>query len=239
MKNAVFKIHRFDPQTGKPPWVQTYEFPMSAMANGTVLEGLFHIQRFMDGSLAFRSSCREGVCGSCAAHINGKYRLACETRVESLGTNVVTIRPLAHLPVLRDLVVDMDDFWAKYKSIKPYLMPGASEPERERAQTVDERADLDLLVDCIMCASCYASCSVTATDPDYLGPAALLQANRFLQDSRDTAVEERLKLAGGEHGAFRCHTIFSCQEVCPKDLDPTGSIAAIKRRAIARRFGFR
>ena len=219
--------------------MQRYEFPMAALQNGTVLEGLVHIQGFLDSSLAFRASCREGICGSCAMHINGKYRLSCETRLENLGSNEVTVRPLGHFPVIRDLVVDMKDFWSKYQSIKPYLLPGEEDPENERHQTRDERAAVDPMVDCILCACCQAGCSITALDPDYLGPAILLHVNRFLQDSRDDAVEERLRLATNESGIYRCHSIFTCTEVCPKDLDPKGSISAITRKAMGRKFGFR
>jgi len=233
MSDAKFKIFRFDPSTDKKPAWQEFTLPVEK--GMTVLEGLFHIQAHIDGSLAFRSSCRAGVCGSCAMHINGTYRLACETQILDLG-GTVRIRPLAHLPILRDLVVDMDPFWEKYNAIKPYLIPGDAPGERERLQTPDERAQLDVIIDCILCASCYGSCTVNNYDDQYLGPAALLKAQRFFDDSRDAADEERLELVDGAHGAWRCHTIFNCQEVCPKDIDITGSIGVMKRNLTATRF---
>jgi succinate dehydrogenase / fumarate reductase iron-sulfur subunit len=234
-KKVTFKIFRFDPDKDKKPYFQKYTFEVKK--GMTVLDGLFHIQRKIDGSIAFRSSCREGVCGSCAIHIAGKYRLACETQIAGLGRTVV-LRPLGHMPIVKDLVVDMTGFWNKYKQIKPYLMPGDPDPKnKERVQTEDERKKVDVLIDCILCGSCTASCSVSATNPDYLGPAALMKANRFIQDSRDDAVEERLRLAANENGAFRCHTIFSCQYVCPKDLNPQASIAELQELAMKRAFG--
>jgi succinate dehydrogenase / fumarate reductase iron-sulfur subunit len=226
----TFKVFRFDPEKDKSHRFDTFEVP--TFPHITVLDGLFYIQDNLDGSVAFRSSCRAGVCGSCAMHINGKYRLACETQVSLLGGSTVSIRPLAHLPIIRDIFVDMTNFWKMYKRIKPYLMPGSEHPEKERLQTADERKHIDILVDCILCSACYSSCPVVATDSDYLGPAALLKADRFLQDSRDQADEERLTIINGDHGAFRCHTIFNCQKVCPKDLDPTGAIADLKMKRI-------
>jgi succinate dehydrogenase / fumarate reductase iron-sulfur subunit len=234
-KKVTFKIFRFDPDKDKKPRFKKYTF--ETKKGMTVLDGLFHILRKMDGSIAFRSSCREGVCGSCAIHIAGKYRLACETQIAGLGRTVV-LRPLGHMPIIKDLIVDMTGFWNKYKQIKPYLMPGDPDPKsKERVQTEDERKKVDVLIDCILCGACTASCSVSATNPDYLGPAAMMKANRFIQDSRDDAVEERLRIAATENGAFRCHTIFSCQYVCPKDLNPQASIAQLQELALKRAFG--
>ncbi|RJP22744.1 MAG: succinate dehydrogenase iron-sulfur subunit [Candidatus Abyssobacteria bacterium SURF_5] len=236
MADLTFKIFRFDPANDAGPRFDTYTVP--AFKKGlTVLESLYYIQDKLDGSLAFRASCREGICGSCAMHINGKYRLACETQVADLKSDSITIRPLGHLKVLRDLVVDMEPFFAKYKYIKPFLMPGDdAPPDRERPQTEGQHSKMIPSIDCILCACCHSSCTVTATDPEYLGPAALLWADRFVLDSRDNALKERLRLVDQLHGIWRCHTIFSCQEVCPKDLDPTGAIADLKRKAIRHRF---
>ncbi|MBN2135863.1 MAG: succinate dehydrogenase iron-sulfur subunit [Acidobacteria bacterium] len=231
-KEVTFKVFRFDPEKDKKPYFQKYAFePRQGM---TILDGLFHIQRKIDGSIAFRSSCREGVCGSCAMHIGGKYRLACETQIKGLGKNI-TIRPLAHVPIIKDLVVDMKPFWNKYKSVKPYLMPGDPDPaSHERIQSEDERKKIDVLIDCILCGACTSSCSVTATNEDYLGPAALMKANRFIRDTRDNATDERLRLVATENGAYRCHTIFSCQYVCPKDLNPQASIQEIQELGVKR-----
>ena len=232
MSEVKFTVFRFDPTTDKRHRFETYSVPEKP--GMTVLEGLYYIQEHLDGSLAFRSSCRAGVCGSCAMHINGTYRLACETQVKQLGATV-RVRPLAHLPVMKDLFVDMEPFWRKYKSIKPYLIPGDDPGENERLQTQDERGRLDVIIDCILCAACYGSCTVNNYDEEYLGPAALLKAQRFFSDSRDQADEERLELVDGEHGVWRCHTIFNCQQVCPKTIDITGSIGVLKRNLMAKR----
>jgi succinate dehydrogenase / fumarate reductase iron-sulfur subunit len=228
-KTAAFKIFRFDPDEKKAPHFQKYEVPFEEGL--TVLGGLLYIQHHIDGSVAFRSVCRAGVCGSCSMHINGKYRLACEVQVSHLGYNV-TLRPLAHMPIIKDLMVDLAPFWEKYEEIKPYLMSGGAPPEKERMQSRDERSKLTGIVDCILCGCCHSSCAMTGTDPEYLGPAALAKAARFILDSRDEGYEERLSLVSGDHGVWRCHTIYSCQEVCPKDIDPTGAIAVLKRNII-------
>jgi len=198
----------------------------------TVLEGLCYILENQDGSLAFRSSCRAAVCGSCAMHINGKYQLACNTLIENLKNQTVTIQPLAHLPVLKDLVVDLSNFFRHYEKIKPYLIPENSVPKKEFVQKPAERKKLDNMIDCILCAACYGSCPVAAGNPDYFGPHALLKAARFVYDSRDKALQERLKLVAHSRGLFRCHTIFNCQMVCPKDIDPSGAIAKLKMKSI-------
>ena len=228
----TFEVFRYDPHGSKAEddaFFQEYEVPD---AKGlTVLEGLYYILENLDPTLAFRSSCREGVCGSCAMHINDMYRLACETQVATLGARVI-IRPLAHMKIIRDLVVDMDPFFAQFEKIKPYLIPKDEPNEKEFLQSPKERAKIDHYVDCILCAACYGSCPVVATDDKYLGPQALLKALRFVNDSRDGATGERLGLIASNVGAFRCHTIFNCQQVCPKDLDPTGAIAKLKMHTL-------
>ena len=236
MAAVTFNVFRFDPDTDKEPRFQRYE--VEATPGLTVLQGLLYIQAHLDPSLAFRVACRAAICGSCAMHINGQYRLACETQVEMLGSTI-TVRPLGHLKVIKDLVVEMKPFWDRYKEIKPYLIPGESTSAdgKEFIQSTDDRERLTNIIDCILCSCCYSSCPVVGTNPDYLGPAALLKANRFVRDSRDKAREERLLLAGGDRGVWRCHTVFSCQEVCPKDLNPTGSIAELKLAAIKAKLG--
>lgn len=233
MSKVTFKIFRFDPDVDKKPRFQKYELELKPAM--TVLQGLLEIRFNQDPSLAFRMACRAAICGSCAMHINGEYRLACETQVKTLG-KTVTIRPLGHLPIIKDLIVEMDKFWKRYKEIKPYLMPGKGAPEKEFLQTTDDREKLTTIIDCILCACCYSSCPVVGTDPDYVGPAAALKAHRFVADSRDDAAEERIALVGGEHGVWRCHTVFSCQEVCPKEINPSGSIAELKMKAVKSKF---
>lgn len=223
----TFKVFRFDPDKDNLPYFQDYDVP--EQKGMTVLEGLYYILENLDPTLAFRSSCRMGVCGSCAMHINGQYGLSCETQVATLG-NKITIRPLAHMTVIRDMVVDLDPFFAQYEAIKPYLIPKDIPGPREFAQTPKQRKKLDILVDCILCASCYGSCPVVGTDEKYLGPHALLKALRFIDDSRDGETNERLSFVANDAGVFRCHTIFNCQQVCPKDLDPTGAIGKLKMK---------
>lgn len=227
-----FEVFRFNPDNDKNPYFQKFEVPL-LRKDLTVLECLYYIQQRLDASLAFRSSCRAGVCGSCAMHINGKYRLACNTLVLKLKSETVTVRPLAHMAILKDLCVDMGPFWEKYEYIKPYLIPGKSLPAAgERLQSPEERRKIDILIDCILCACCHASCPVTASHKKYLGPMAFINVDRFFSDTRDNAKEERLAIVNDGHGVWRCHTVFNCQEVCPKDLDPSGSIAHLKTEII-------
>ncbi|OGC06351.1 succinate dehydrogenase iron-sulfur subunit [candidate division WOR-1 bacterium RIFCSPLOWO2_02_FULL_46_20] len=223
---VTFKIERFDPDVDKAPYFKTYE--VMAEKEMSVLEALFYIVENLDGSLAFRYSCRGAVCGSCAMRINGKNRLACQTLIKTLRAKTITVSALPHLPVIKDLVVDMDHFFAKYEKVKPYLINPSPAPAKERTQSVKERARIDEMINCILCGACYSACTVAATDPQFLGPAALTKAYRFLADSRDAARGERLKLVDGEHGALRCHTLFNCAEACPKYIVPTYSIQKLK-----------
>ena len=232
MQDVKFQIFRFDPDTDTVPRFQEYSVPCEKGI--TVLFALMYIQDHLDGSLAFRSSCRAGICGSCAMHINGQYRLACETQVLHLKAPI-KIQPLSNMKVLKDLIVDMDAFWKKYRLIQPFLKPGLIETDKEIPQTQDERERLGNTIDCILCGACSASCTMTMTDPDYLGPAALLKAWRFFADTRDKSDEERLEIVDNLHGVWRCHTIFNCQRACPKDLDPTAAIANLKREIMKRR----
>ena len=228
----TFRVLRFDPENDKKPYLQEYQVP--ERAGMTVLEGLFYVQRRLDPSLAFRFSCRGSVCGSCAMNINGMNRLGCETQVSSLK-GVIKVRPLGHFKVLRDLVVELDGFWEKYRRVRPYLIPLFLPPEKERLQSQEERGRIGDTADCILCANCHGSCSVTGTDSEYLGPAALLKTDRFIRDSRDGAGDERLRIVSGDHGVWRCHTILSCQDVCPKNLSPTSSIMEMRKRVAIKR----
>jgi len=222
---VIFEVFRFSPEEDKNPHFDRFEVPY--VKGMTVLSGLLYIQAKLDGSLGLRFACRAGICGSCAMHINGMYRLACETQISMLG-DLVRVRPLGHLPIIRDLVVDMTEFWNKYKLIKPYLIHSKSIPEKEFLQSVDQRDKLTRIIDCILCGACYAACPIVETHKDYIGPHAFAKANRFVRDSRDEGTYERLRIVGEDNGVFRCHTVFSCQEVCPKDINPSGSIAELK-----------
>lgn len=233
MQNITFKIFRFDPEKDKAPYFDNFKIPVSH--GDTVLSVLFNIQKTLDPSLAFRFSCRGAVCGSCAMHINGRYRLACETQVLKLNAEVITIQPLGHLPVLRDLIVDFTRFFENYKKIKPYLIGKSPVPEREYIQLPEERNKIGNTIDCILCGACYGACATAGVNKEYFGPAALLKTERFLSDSRDSIEDERLRIVDELHGVWRCHSIFSCQEVCPKELSPAEAIAKIKKRILKKR----
>jgi succinate dehydrogenase / fumarate reductase iron-sulfur subunit len=229
LKEITYKIHRFNPEKDSKPYFQAYTFPLKPAM--TVLEGLYYILEYLDHTLSFRSSCRMAVCGSCAMHINGKYRLACNTQITSLKSKMVVVQPLLHLPNLKDLVVDHTGFFENLIAIKPWLLGQEPVPEREYLQSPKERKKLDVVTECIMCQACYASCPVAGTDNKYFGPHSFLKVLRFVNDSRDSVTMERLQQVAGETGVFRCHTIFNCQDVCPKHLDPAGAIAQLKMAA--------
>ena len=229
---AQVSVFRFDPDHDERGYFDEFEVPVRPSM--TVLEALFHILEREDGSLAFRYACRGAVCGSCALHINGKYRLACATQMSDMGDEVI-VRPLYHMPVIKDLLVDMTAFFETYRRVQPWLANETPIGEHERPQSVEERDRLDNLIECILCASCHSSCPMTQTDPDYLGPAMLLKIDRFASDSRDLARADRIAMADSERGVWRCHTALNCAEVCPKSLNPTDSIAKLKRAAVWRR----
>ncbi|HYW68982.1 MAG TPA: succinate dehydrogenase iron-sulfur subunit [bacterium] len=227
-RTFTFAIERFDPESGGKPRVQEYEIELAE--GTTVLEALHQIQADLDGSLAFRYACRGAVCGSCAMLISGDVGLACRTQVHGLDTSVITIGPLPNLPVLRDLVVDMDIFFAKDAAVQPWLQPDEPAPERERLVPPEEWGEAEPYTNCILCASCHGVCPVPSRDPDYLGPAALGKHYRFLADPRDTADGKRLKLVDGEHGVGGCDTVWRCVRVCPKGVPPTKGILATRER---------
>jgi succinate dehydrogenase / fumarate reductase, iron-sulfur subunit len=235
MPEVTFHVRRFDPSRDAGAASRRDEFTVPYESSLTVLEGLFWIQEHVDGSLAFRYCCRAAVCGSCAMYINGRYRLACQTNVRHLHTDVVTVEPMPHLPLVKDLVCDMDDFFAKYEYVMPWLIREAEDPEREITQSPAERKKLDMPIDCILCGACYSSCPSVWTDGNYLGPAALLKAYRFEVDSRDQARKARMPAWDNERGAYRCHTITNCVEACPKELSPTEGIQWLKLAAVRRR----
>jgi succinate dehydrogenase / fumarate reductase iron-sulfur subunit len=228
-QTATLRIYRRDPDLDSAAKYQNYQIELTPGL--TVLMALYHILENMDKTLAFRSSCRSAVCGSCGMHINGKNMLACETQIAPLG-NEVLIEPLPHLPVLKDLAVDMTRFWDKYEKVRPYLIALKAPPEKERMQSVEDRKKVDEFIDCILCACCHTSCSTAWWDKEYLGPAALAKMYRFVADSRDEGGAERLKIAAREDGVFRCHTIFNCTEECPKKIPITFGIQEIKKRVL-------
>ena len=229
---ARLKVFRFDPETDREPRYDRFEVPLREGL--TVLEALFYILEKVDPSIAFRYSCRGAICGSCAMYINGSYRLACGTQVSAYKGKEIVVNPLPHLQVVKDLVVDMEPFIAKYESIKPYLINNNPPPEKERPQSPEEHKRIDEMIDCILCAACYSSCPSVWADPQYKGPAALLKANRFNRDSRDQGTDERMPILDNEDGLWRCHTIFNCVEACPKKINVTDGIQTAKRTAVKR-----
>jgi len=221
-----FSIYRYNPETDSEPHMQDFE--LAEMAPGTMLlDALFNIKK-QDETLSFRHSCGEGVCGSDGLNINGRNGLACITPLAGLK-EPVEVRPLPGMPVIRDLVVDLGQFYHQYRSVKPWLTVHDPEPEVEYRQSPADRDKLDGLYECIMCACCSTSCPSFWWNPDkFRGPAALLQSYRFLADSRDQATAERLADLEGPYRLFRCHTIMNCVDICPKGLNPTKAIGEIK-----------
>lgn len=228
-----FRIYRYDPEREHPPRYQDYELTPEPSEH-MVLDALVRIKSFVDDSLSFRRSCREGVCGSDGMNINGKNRLACVTTISELAQPIV-LRPLPGMPVLRDLIVDLTPFWLQYHSIRPWLMNDTPPPERERLQSPAQRDELNGLYECILCACCTSSCPSFWWNPDrFVGPAGLLQAYRFIVDSRDTATSERLDNLSDAYRLFRCRTIMNCTDVCPKGLSPAAAISEIRSMLVRR-----
>lgn len=223
-----FSIYRYNPETDSKPYMQEYDLDTAANNCYMVLDALLAIKNTMDDTLTLRRSCREGVCGSDGMNMNGKNGLACTTHLSSL-TEPVVIRPLPGLPVIRDLVVDMTQFYQQYEKVKPYLQNSDPAPAKERLQSPEERAKLDGLYECILCACCTSSCPSFWWNPEkFVGPAGLLQAYRFVADSRDTATNERLADLTDPFSLFRCRGIMNCVDVCPKGLNPTKAINQLK-----------
>ncbi len=227
-----FSIYRYNPETDARPYMQDYELDIEA--EGKMLLDAILLLKEQDESLSVRRSCREGVCGSDGMNINGKNGLACVTPLHELE-QPVELRPLPGLPVIRDLIVDMSQFLKHYRSVKPYLINADPEPEIERLQSPEDRAELDGLYECILCACCSTACPSFWWNPDkFVGPAGLLQAYRFIADSRDQATNERLDDLEDPYRLFRCHSIMNCVEVCPKGLNPTRAIGKIKALLVKR-----
>lgn len=228
-----FSIYRFNPEVDKKPYYQDYEVEIDEH-DKKLLNALVKIKELHDDSVSFRRSCREGVCGSDAMNINGRNGLACLTDLASLKEPVV-LNPIPGLPVIRDLIVDMTQFFHQYNSIKPYVIDDRPMPQFERLQSPEDRKELDGTIECILCACCSTSCPSFWWNPDkFLGPAALLHAYRFLADSRDQATNERLNDLNDPYRLFRCHTIMNCVDVCPKHLNPTKAIGKIKDMMLSR-----
>lgn len=232
-RKVRFSIYRYDPDKDARPYMEDLVVELLP-TDKMLLDALVRIKQDVDESISFRRSCREGVCGSDAMNINGKNGLSCITSLRDLAEPIV-LRPLPGLPVVRDLIVDMTQFFNQYDSVRPYLINDTPPPEKERLQSPEQREELNGLYECILCASCSTACPSFWWNPDkFVGPAGLLQAYRFLADSRDLATNERLDNLEDPYRLFRCHSIMNCVDVCPKGLNPTRAIGKIKDLMVRR-----
>jgi succinate dehydrogenase / fumarate reductase iron-sulfur subunit len=231
---AAFKVtlfvRRFDPESGEEAKWQ--DFDVEVHGTDRVLDALHKIKWEIDGSLTFRRSCAHGVCGSDAMRINGRNRLACKTLIKDLDINApIYVEPIKGLPVEKDLIVDMNPFYQAYRDIKPFLI-ASDAPARERLQSAEQRERFDDTTKCILCAACTTSCPVFWTDGQYFGPAAIVNAHRFIFDSRDEAAEVRLDILNDKEGVWRCRTTFNCTEACPRGIEVTKAIAEVKQAVL-------
>jgi fumarate reductase iron-sulfur subunit len=227
----LVEVFRCDPEQSPRGHMVMYRVPR--IEKMTILDALVHIQRHHDRSLAFRYACRLGMCGTCTVMVNDVPRWACRTSIERLGGETVRIAPLRFLPIIRDVLVDYEPFFTKYRAAQSYFVPRQERTEVAPISPASrERRAIDPNLECIGCGACYASCTMLAHDAEYLGPAALNRAFTLVQDSRDGARRERLAAVGGEHGCWRCHSLFNCTEVCPKHLSPTLAIQGLKRAIV-------
>jgi len=230
-KIIEFSIYRFDPEKDEKPYMKDYKMEIPEHTDMMLLDALIEL-KVQDETLSFRRSCREGVCGSDGMNINGKNGLACITSLSSLKSPII-IRPLPGLPVIRDVIVDMTQFYKNHEEIQPYLINDEPVPAKERLQSPEDRAKLDGLYECILCACCSTACPSFWWNPDrFIGPAGLLAAFRFIIDSRDTAKKERLANLDDPFSVYRCHNIMNCVTVCPKGLNPTQAIGKIRAELI-------
>jgi len=226
----TLKIRRFHKEKDPPHWRETFQVGIRKGMN--LLEALLRIQDEQDGTLAFRYSCRGAVCGSCAMRVNGKDVLACRTHVEDLLDKYILIEPLPLYPVIRDLIVDMSTFFNHYRRIEPYLHGNPVSPQTEHSMGENERKEIDPYIQCILCGICFGSCPAFGKDPQFLGPAMLAKAYRFLADPRDKRNEEILKSMNDPKGVWGCKTVFNCVKVCPKEVPPTHAIVKMRGRIL-------
>ncbi|MEV0126419.1 succinate dehydrogenase iron-sulfur subunit [Streptomyces sp. NPDC050703] len=232
---VTFRIRRFNPEVSADAVWE--DFQMEIDPKERVLDGLHKIKWEQDGTLTFRRSCAHGICGSDAMRINGKNRLACKTLIKDINpAKPITVEPIKGLTVLKDLVVDMDPFFQAYRDVMPFLVTTGNEPTRERLQSAEDRERFDDTTKCILCAACTSSCPVFWNDGQYFGPAAIVNAHRFIFDSRDEAGEQRLEILNDKDGVWRCRTTFNCTDACPRGIEVTKAIQEVKRALITRRF---
>jgi succinate dehydrogenase / fumarate reductase iron-sulfur subunit len=232
---VTLRVRRFNPEvSADAQWVD-YQLPIDPKER--VLDALHKVKWEIDGTLTFRRSCAHGVCGSDAMRINGRNRLACKTLIKDINPEKpITIEPIKGLTVLKDLVVDMDPFFQAYRDVMPFLITKGNEPTRERLQSAEDRERFDDTTKCILCAACTSSCPVFWNDGQYFGPAAIVNAHRFIFDSRDEGGEQRLEILNDKDGVWRCRTTFNCTDACPRGIEVTKAIQEVKRALITRRF---
>jgi len=224
---VTLKVFRFNPEQDKKPHYDT--FKLEAQPTDRVLDLLEHVKGIHDGTLSFRRSCAHGICGSDAMRINGRNYLACKVLLKDLGTRKITVEPIMGLRVIKDLIVDMEPFFAHYRSVMPYLVNSSTPPVGERLQSPEERERFDDTTKCILCACCTTACPSFWANDQYVGPAAIVAAHRFIFDSRDEAAAERLRILNDQFGVYRCHTIFNCTVACPREIEVTRAIGEVKR----------
>ena len=224
---VTLKIFRFDPEKDKKPHYETYKLEVEE--TDRILDMLEYVKGFYDGTLSFRRSCAHGVCGSDAMRINGRNYLACKALVRDLHSDKITVEPVMGLRVIKDLIVDMEPFFAHYRSVMPYFVNNDPEPARERLQSKEERERFDDTTKCILCACCTTSCPSFWANENYVGPAAIVNAHRFIFDSRDQAAAERLQILNDQFGVYRCHTVFNCTIACPREIEVTRAIGEVKK----------
>jgi succinate dehydrogenase / fumarate reductase iron-sulfur subunit len=232
LRQITVKIRRFNPELDAEPHWESYAVPVEP--TDRVLDTLHWVKWNVDGSLTFRRSCAHGVCGSDAMRINGVNRLACKVLVKDLGDEI-TVEAIQGLPLLKDLLVDMEPFFEAYRAVKPFLITEGNPPTRERLQSQAQRERFDDTTKCILCAACTTSCPVYWVDDQYFGPAAIVNAHRFIFDSRDEGGEERLEILNDREGVWRCRTTFNCTEACPRGIQITKAIQEVKRALLFRR----
>lgn len=233
--DVTLRINRFNPEDEKGSYWE--DFTVTMHGTDRVLDAMHEIKWHLDGSLTFRRSCAHGVCGSDAMRINGRNRLACKTLLKDLDVDKpITVEPIKGLPVEKDLIVDMEPFFDSYREVMPFLVAKGQEPSKERLQSAEERERFDDTTKCILCAACTSSCPVFWTDGQYFGPAAIVNAHRFIFDSRDEGGDMRLEILNDKEGVWRCRTTFNCTEACPRGIEITKAIAEVKQAVLQRAF---
>ncbi|HEY8447029.1 MAG TPA: succinate dehydrogenase iron-sulfur subunit [Thermomicrobiales bacterium] len=225
---VTLRIKRFNPDVPEFQKPTYREYQVEVEPNDRLLDALNKVKWHHDGTLTYRRSCAHGICGSDAMRVNGRNRLACKVLMSELGTKV-TVEPLIGFPVIKDLIVDMEPFFEGYKSVKPYLIADDAPSAGERLQSPEERARYDDTTKCILCASCTSSCPITWTNKEFVGPAAIVNAHRFIFDSRDQGAAERLRILNQRSGVWRCRTVFNCTDACPRGIEVTKAIEEVKR----------